>query len=141
MRDIVSHLDFKRGISPAAPGSDNTALVSQILDRLGYESAAFVILTGQLADADATFAVTVEHGDAANLSDAVAVPADQLNGTLSGASFDFAADDKVRKIGYVGGRRYVRVTITPSGNSGSAPIAGLWVLGHPNNAPTARVPA
>ena len=141
MRDIISHLDFKRGISPAAPGSDNTALVSQILDRMGYESAAFVILTGTLADADVTFAVTVEHGDAANLSDAAAVPADQLNGTLSGASFDFAADDKVRKVGYVGGKRYVRVSITPTGNASSAPVAGLWVLGHPNNAPTPRVPA
>ncbi|WP_416358221.1 hypothetical protein ACLNGM_10050 [Aureimonas phyllosphaerae] len=137
MRDIASRLDFKPGLTPAAPITDNTPLVSRILDRIGYESAAFVVMTGQLVDADATFAVTVEHGDAANLSDATAVPADQLNGTLTGASFNFAADDTIRKIGYVGGKRYVRVTITPAANSGNAFIAGLWVLGTANLKPVA----
>jgi len=140
MRDIVSHLNFKRGISPAAAIADNTAAVSQILDRIGYESAAFVILTGALADADATFAVTLEHGDQANLSDAAAVPADQMNGSLANAGFTFAADDQVRKIGYVGGKRYVRATVTPSGNAGNAFVAGVWVLGKPNNSPTPAIP-
>ena len=41
----------------------------------------FLILTGALADADATFTTLVEHGDAADLSDAAAVPDTQLTGT------------------------------------------------------------
>lgn len=141
MRDLISNIDVKRAISPAAATTDNTAFVSQILDRRGAESVALLLNIGALADVDATFAVTMEHGDQANLSDAVAVPADQLNGTLSLAGFDFSADNALRKIGYVGGKRYVRATITPSGNTGSTFISAVWLLGRNNLRPTGNPPA
>jgi len=140
-RDIHNNLHFRRGISPAAAVVDNTPFVSQIVDLLGYEAAEFVILTGALADADATFTTLVEHGDAANLSDAAAVPDDQLIGLETQASFLFSDDDKVFKIGYRGPKRYGRVTLTPAANTGNAFVAGVWVLGHPRNRPTANPPA
>lgn len=139
--DIHNHLNFKRGISPAAAGTDNTAFVSQIVDTRGYGAVEFAILTGSLADADATFTVLVEDGDAANLSDAAAVADAELLGLESQASFTFADDDKVFKIGYIGNKRYVRVTITPAANSGNAFIAGVWILGKPVTFPTANPPA
>ena len=74
MQDLHNNIHPRRGISPAAAVADNTPFVSQIVDLAGYDAAEFVILTGALADADATFATLVEHGDAANLSDAAAVP-------------------------------------------------------------------
>jgi hypothetical protein len=132
MRDLINNIDMKRALSPAAATTDNTAYVSQILDRRGAESVALALILGALADADATFAVTMEHGDQANLSDAVAVPADQLNGTLALAGFDFSADNAIRKIGYLGGKRYVRATITPANNTGSVQIAAVWLLGKMN---------
>jgi len=140
-RDIHNNLHVRRGISPAAAVVDNTPFVSQIADLLGYEAAEFVILTGALADADATFTTLVEHGDAANLSDAAAVPDDQLIGLETQASFTFADDDKVLKIGYRGPKRYARATVTPAANTGNAFVAGVWVLGHPRNRPTANPPA
>ncbi|MDR6953792.1 hypothetical protein J2X65_003155 [Ancylobacter sp. 3268] len=141
MRDLISNIDAKRAISPAAAVADNTAVVTQILNRQGAESVALLIITGALADADATFTVTIEHGDQANLSDAAAVPADQLNGTLAAASFTFAADDAVRKIGYVGGKQYVRATITPANNTGNSFIAAVWLLGTVNLRPTSNPPS
>ena len=93
------------------------------------------------ADADATFITLVEHGDAANLSDAAAVPDDQLLGLEAQASFLFSDDDKVFKIGLRTSKRYARVTITPAANTGNAFDAGVWVLGHPRNRPTANPPA
>lgn len=128
LRDMTNNLGIARGISPAAAVTDNTAFVSQILDMQGKNAAAFLTLIGALADADATFTTLVEHGDAANLSDAAAVPDDQLNLTEASASFDFADDDQVRKIGYRGDKRYVRVTITPAANTGNAFVAGIWVF-------------
>lgn len=141
MRDMLNNVTPRRAISPAAAVADNTAFVSQIIDTQGFDSLTFLILTGALADADATFAVTMDHGDAANLSDAAPVPADQLIGTLALAGFTFAADDSTRKIGYRGSRRYVRMTITPSANSGNAFVAAVALLGHPLQAPTANPPA
>ncbi|MFL7901568.1 hypothetical protein ACJ41P_10575 [Azospirillum argentinense] len=139
-RDLHNTIHVARGISPAAAVTDNTAFVSQIIDTKGYESAEFVILTGSLADADATFTVLVEDGDASNLSDAAAVADTFLLGTEALAGFAFGDDDEVRKIGYVGGKRYVRVTVTPANNSGNAFVAGVWVLGNPRTAPTANPP-
>jgi hypothetical protein len=141
MRDMLNNVTPRRAISPAAAVTDNTAFVSQIIDTQGFDSLTFLILTGALADVDATFAVTMDHGDVANLSDAAAVPADQLVGTLALAGFTFAADDATRKIGYRGSRRYVRMTITPSANTGNAFVAAVALLGHPLQAPTANPPA
>lgn len=141
MRDLANNLDFKRGLSPAAAVTDNTAYVSQILDTRGIQGAVFAILIGANADADATFTVLVEDGDQSNLSDAAAVADQYLIGTEALASFTAADDDnEVRKIGYVGNKRYVRVTITPAANSGNAFVAGLWVT-NPLDKPTANPPA
>lgn len=141
MRDIISHIDAKRGISPAAAVTDNTAFVSQIVDRLGFDSVAFLLLMGAIADVDVTFTVLVEHGEESNLSDAAAVPDDMLNGTEALATPLFGSDDKVFKIGYVGDKRYVRVTLTPAANTGNIFAAGAWILGHANLRPTANPPA
>lgn len=141
MRDLMNSIAPKRAISPAAAVADNTAIVSQIVDVLGYGSLTFLILTGALADADAIFTVLVEHGNAANLSDAAAVPDVDLLGTEALASFAFADDDKVFKIGYVGIKRYVRLTVTPAGNSGNAFVSAVALLGHPAMFPTANPPA
>lgn len=129
MRDFANSVAVRRAISPpAAAITDNTAQVSQIIDRAGFEMVMFVIAAGNLADADATFTTLLEHGDASNLSDAAAVPDSQLTGTEAAASFTFADDNGVRKLGYVGPKRYLRLTITPANNTGAAIFAALALL-------------
>jgi hypothetical protein len=105
--------------------TDNTAQTGQIHDMKGYDGIEWFILTGTLADADATFTVLIQHGDAANLSDAANVADADLIGTESDAGFTFAEDNSVRAIGYKGNKRYVRLTFTPVGNSGNAPLASM----------------
>lgn len=140
--DLHNSIAPKRGYSPvAAAQTDNTAMVSEIVDTRGYGSVEYLILTGSLADADATFTVLVEDGDASNLSDAAAVVDAELLGTEALAGFTYADDNKVFKIGYIGNKRYVRVTVTPANNTGAACVAGAWLLGHASIAPTANPPA
>lgn len=136
MKDLHNNIKVSRAISPAV-GTDNTAFVSQIIDRQGYESLEFLIATGSLADADATFTVLVEDGDASDLSDNAAVADTGLLGTEAAASFTYANDDSVKKIGYCGNKRYVRLTITPANNTGNAAISAVAVQGHANMAPVA----
>lgn len=140
MRDFANTVHPVVAISPAAAITDNTVLTSAIIDTSGYESVAFVILIGLLAAAAATFAVTVEHGDDAALADAAAVPATNLTGTLALAGFDQAADNKTRKIGYTGSKRYVRIKITPAGNNAAANISAVAVLGDGRFIPTPNPP-
>jgi hypothetical protein len=139
-KDLHNNIDIKRAISPVSV-ADNTAQVSQILDTRGYESIELVIATGSIADADATFVVLIEDGDSATLTDAAAVSDTFLLGTEALAGFQFDDDNECRKIGYVGGKRYVRATITPANNASAALLSAVWVLGHARTAPSANPPA
>lgn len=141
MRDQMNNLHILNAIPPIAARTDNTAIVSAIIDTRGYDSLTFGILIGTNTDTNATFAVTMDHGDAANLADAAAVPATDLVGTLALAGYDFSDDAESRKIGYVGIRRYVRLTITPSGNdAGNIFVSASAILGRPAVSPTPNPP-
>lgn len=140
MRDLHNNIAPKRVISPVSV-ADNTAQVGQIIDRQGFESLEYLILTGSLGDAACTFTVLLEDGDNASLTDNVAVADSYLLGTEALASFTQASDDKVFKLGYTGVKRYTRLTITPADNATASLIAAVAVLGHPANAPTVNPPA
>jgi len=139
MKDLMNNIHVTRAISPVSV-ADNTAQVSQIIDRRGYDSLTFLIATGSIADADATFVVLVEDGDNSALSDAAAVADSELLGTEVLAGFQFDDDNETRKIGYLGTKRYVRLTITPANNASAALLSAVAVLGHPSLVPTANPP-
>lgn len=134
-RDIISQLQFKRGHSPYYYNGDNV-WISQIIDTQGYDGAAFVILTGDLVDANATFAVLMQESDNSDFSSASdVVDADMVSQTPgtapeTAAAFQFDDDNEVRSIGYIGNKRYIRLYITASGNTGYANIAVLGLLGN-----------
>jgi hypothetical protein len=138
MKDLFNSLHPVTAIAPVTV-SDNTALVSAVIDRQGYDSASFVILTGTLSDADATFAALLEESDD-GASFAAVADADLL-GSEALAGFTFADDDATRKLGYLGAKRYLRLTVTPAANASSALIAAVAILGHPQLSPTANPPA
>lgn len=130
MHEFVNNVTYEVALAPVVV-ADNTAQVGTIIDMLNYQHVTFVALTGALADTDATFAWTLHDDNTSNLATPTVVDPACLVGTLAGAAFDFSADVATRKIGYTpgkgGGKRYVRATITPTGNTGSAPVAILAV--------------
>lgn len=140
MKDLMNNVDVKRVISPVSV-ADNTAQVGQIIDGQGAGSVTYIINLGSIADADATFVVLLEEGDAANMSDAAAVADADLIGTEALAGFQFDDDNKVKKLGYKGKKRYTRMTITPANNASAALVGAVCVLGALSLAPSANPPA
>lgn len=141
MRDLMNNVHILNAIPPVAARTDNTAIVSAIIDTRGYDSLTFAISIGTNTDANATFAVTMDEGDLSNLSGSNAVAATDLVGTYALAGFDFNDDTETRKIGYSGSKRYVRLTITPSGNdAGNIFVAAVAILGNPHQVPTPNPP-
>ncbi|MBU1567712.1 MAG: hypothetical protein KJ630_19070 [Proteobacteria bacterium] len=134
MRDLHNNIDVRAAISPQDT-TDNTALVSEIIDCAGYDGMEFAISAGTLTDANATFTVLVHEDSDSALATASAVADAQLLGTEALASFTFAGDDDVTKIGYIGNERYVRLTVTPAGNSASALISAVAIMGYPKLMP------
>jgi hypothetical protein len=117
--------------------TDNTATSTSWVDRQGYESVEFVIATGTLADSDAVFTIVVQDADASDQADAANVADDYLLGTEASAGFTFAADSATRRVGYCGRKRYVKLTCTPSGNTGNAPLACVCLLSRAHSRPVA----
>ena len=133
------HNNFKavRALSPVAAGTDNTAYVSEVLDTANFASNELVIMIGANTDTDATFAVIIEDGDTVSVSEGT-VAAAYLLGTAAQASFNYGDDNETRKIGYIGHHRYIRATITPTGNnSGNIYLAAVWIQAHPRVSPQA----
>lgn len=141
MRDQMNNIHVLTAIEPVAARTNNTAIVSSIIDVRGYDSLTFAIAVGTNTDTDVTFAVTMEEADASNMSGSNAVAAADLVGTYALAGYNFGDDAETRKIGYIGAKRYVRLTITPSGNdSGNIFVAAVAILGNPQQAATPNPP-
>lgn len=140
MRDLLNNIHPVKVIDPVVI-TDNTAAVGAIIDINGYGTCTFVIATGTVSDADTTVTALLEESDAANFAGSNAVADVDLAGTEALASFTFAADSATRKLGYIGNKRYVRLTLTPANNTGNIPVSVVGILGSPRSAPTANPPA
>jgi len=114
------HNNIKVLNTKAGTLSNDTALVITA-DLKGYLSAELLIITGALGDANMTFALLVE--DSADNTTFAAVVDDYLLGVEAPETLDFADDNKAIKIGYAGPKRYLKLTVTPAGNTDPSPYA------------------
>jgi hypothetical protein len=133
--DLYHNTTAVRAISPVT-ASNNDNVVGEIVDRRGYGSVTYVITTATIVDNVAVLTPTLAHCALDNCADAAAVPADQLLGTVAGATFAGTEDDAVKTLGYAGTRRYTRLTVTPSSNTNGATFSAVVILGHPQYRPT-----
>jgi hypothetical protein len=140
-RDLMNDINPIVAIAPIAVADDATQK-SGAIDTKGFESATFALQTGILADTDADWTVVIKDGDTDTQTDHVAVADTFLIGTEALMAFDFADDSITKKIGYIGGKRYISIEIVNgTANSASAPMAVLCILGAPHTRPTTNPPA
>ncbi len=136
LQDMHNQIKCPIAIPPQVQTNDSTAIVGNIIDLLGFGSCEFVILYGGITDANVTFTTLLEDGNDPTLSDHAAVGDSCLLGTEEGATPLYSDDNTSFKLGYLGPKRYVRLTITPSGNdAGDINIAALAILGYPRVEP------
>jgi hypothetical protein len=141
MREVFSLLAPKVLFAPKAAATDNTAIVSEIIDVRNSRGCLLTLITGTNTDANATFAVKLEESDDDAMSGANEVDDADLLGTEALAGFTAADDDKkCRKLGYIGRKAYIQMTVTPTGNdSGNIFLAGVAQV-MPKTVPTDNPP-
>lgn len=132
-RDLHNNIKIAPSINPAAGIIGNGATNGAAIDTQGYESVEFAFISGVITDG--TFACKLQHGDAANLSDAADVDAADLVG--SAPSFATTDDGVVKKLGYKGNKRYVRQVATQAGATTGGFLSGVAILGNARNNPVA----
>lgn len=130
-RDLHNNVKIVPAIDPAAIRTGNAVTTGATIDTSGFESVEFAVQSGAITDGQ--FAISVEDGDQANMSDAAAVAAADLIGA---APTLLATDDSVvKKVGYRGTKRYVRIKATQTGATTGGFVAAVAILGNPRSAP------
>ena len=117
---------------PVTTLSTNTTLVGIIIDTLTFESIEFIALSRSTTDGDYDF--SIEQGSVDDLSDAEQVPPELIIGTLP--VYDDAEDNVVKRVGVVGKKRYVRMSVTSSNVSSGGTFGAIAILGNAHARPT-----
>ncbi len=123
MFDLVDNIAVEESITPAAhTASANGAGI----DLRGYQAAVVIVDAGTITDG--THTISLEESD--DNSTYTAVAATDLQG-----SFANVASNTPQKVGYIGGKRYIRAVTTVSGAT-TGGIYGVAVIkGRPDIAP------
>jgi len=133
MNDINSRIKLVAGLTPRV-ATDNTALVTDVLNCAGFTGAMAIISYGTIADTDATFTTLLEECDTSGGTYTAVADADMI-GTEAGANPLFSDDGKTFKLFYKGQKQYLKLTITPASNSGNVPVCVVWALTNPRSLP------
>lgn len=134
MRDDKNNLKISNALNPQTISSDTTT-AGAIIDTANFDSLTFAVTSGALTDG--TYTVLIEDGNVSNLSDAAAVADAYLIGTEAAASFIATEDNTTKKIGYIGIKRYVRLSIVSASTSSGGLLSAVAVQGVPASAPVA----
>lgn len=126
MKDMKNNVSPVNSISPQAL-TDGT-VDGTGADLQGYEGAVAVIITGTITDGTHTVQIQESTDD----STYTAVADADLQG--SEPAIVAANDDTIFYIGYIGSKRYLRVSITTASSSTGGLIGASIVRGHPRHA-------
>lgn len=132
--DLHNNLKLTRAISPVST-TGNTAIVGAIIDRQGFGALEFAVTLGTVATAGTTYTALLDEGDASDLTGSNAVADADLIGTEALASFVDSEVNTTKKLGYKGNKRYVRLTMTPAGNTGASTMSAVAIQGSPAISP------
>lgn len=128
MKDMHNHIALTT-LTAAAVLSGNST--SAAVDLQGFQSVEIIVATGAIAG-DGNFTTVVQESDTTAGGDFTPVAATDLIGALPAA----LEADSAASVGYIGGKRYIRVVTTR--NSGTSIAASIVAMkGHADISPTA----
>ena len=149
MQDLSNNIGLGNSIINAVKtaGANGTGI-----DLQGFEEATAVVSVGAEGDTlsgSVYFEVSLEHSDDdSTYTDCV--QADIVNGTIAAGGIFLKLDGTTGgdpdttggqwQVGYVGGKRYVRLVLAKTGtHTNGTPISGMIVKSRPRNAPVTNV--
>ncbi len=114
-----------------------TGAGSNVIDTAGYESVTFLI-HNHACHSTSVVAFSLQDGTASGSLSAVATS--NIIGATSGF-YTSGATGTVKSIGYIGGRRYVRLDYAATGTATGSSLSAVAVLSNPQEAPTVSATA
>jgi len=141
MRDLHNNVDIIATIEPVAAGTTGTGQTGNVVDTRGYDAVEFSLSYGAITATNATFTPVILHGDVTGTMTSCADT--DLLGTEAAAGIAAAAtrvdgvsENVTKRIGYIGGKRYVQANIVNTVTA-ATPVAANVILHRAHNAPVA----
>ena len=134
MKDLYNHIEFVQAIKPVLV-KDDTVPAAATVDLAGFNSAVIELSVGLKSADTGTITLKAEHSDATSFANVAAAdmqgvtPAEGVIYTIDADSDD--STSRIVKFGYVGGKRYLKLTIAEVGENANGVILGVTVVkGH-----------
>ena len=128
MRDLSHNIGVATVMAPAVQAATVT---SEAFDLLNFNAFALLVTTGAIVGAG-NFTAKLQHMDTTAGGSFADVPSADLIDALP----DSLAADTVIKVGYKGGKRYLRVVLTKNGGTSIA-VGVVLIKGASRNRPVA----
>lgn len=129
-KDLKSTIAISQSFAPAAKTSDVTGTG---VDTAGYESAT-VVLDGGIVT-DGTHTPKLQESDASGSGYTDVAAADLLGSFTAMTVQSPLAAAGTQKVGYIGGKRYIRVFVTVATASTGGVYGASVILGHARHQP------
>lgn len=121
MRDLHHNIKVSNALDTQAI-STNTTTNGEVIDTRDFDTLEFAIKAGAVTDGNYT--PLIEHSDVDTFGGEQEAVADKfLLGTEAEAQVDAA--NEVKKIGYVGHKRYVRLSIVSAGTTSGGTLGAM----------------
>ncbi len=149
MQDLNSNVAPVQALAAGTINQGTGALVSGNVDLAGFNAAQIVVHFGAITEMGvpptgaAQIAVKLEHADddGAGAPAAYAEVSDAdvtgIAGVTAGVIATPSSDLAPVTAGYVGGKRFLRATLTPTDLTIGGPVGVIVNKGHPRHAPVA----
>jgi hypothetical protein len=134
MRDLHNNVSVVQALNSALTTA-TTDTAGAAVDRRGFDSVELIAQTGAITTTTASIAMRVQESDTSTASDFTDAAAVDLVGTNAEFSFTAGATsiaNAVRKIGYVGIKRYVKAVRTASATA-TGIVGAVAVLAKPHS--------
>lgn len=139
IRDLHNNCRALLATNPVALGATG-AIAGTVIDRQGYGGVEFILTYGSVTTTGTDVAVVVKEGDATgsltSVADSDLQGTEVLAALPAGARVAGTGKEVVKRIGYVGTKRYVALNLAHTGTTSVGIVGVAAVLHSPANAPT-----
>lgn len=141
MNDLHNNTRPVMAIVPAAIGANGTK-TGLVVDRQGYGGVEWVISYGSVTTTGTVVTVVAFEGDVTgtltSIADTALLGTEALASLAAGARVAGTGKEVVKRLGYVGNKRYVRLNVVQTGVTSVGVVGAAAVLLNPSVRPTAN---
>jgi hypothetical protein len=141
VNDLHNSTRAVTAIVPAAIGANGTK-TGLVVDRQGYGGVEWVISYGSVTTTGSVVTVVAFEGDVTgtltSIADTALLGTEALASLAAGARVAGTGKEVVKRLGYVGNKRYVRLNVVQTGVTSVGVVGAAAVLHNPSVGPTAN---